>query len=318
MLDFSTSSLYQIRKDTVAMLIFVLTTPLRARLATETYACQLSKGERWQPGTARHRDALFPPILGHTASQSEANKTASMREQERGSHRPDTTLLPPSPHKEWANLYHLPGKGRHSFCSAAHPCCRSSDAHARRPRQCCEWSLLTLLLWPELCAKVFKVEQARKSHPLSPLLPQLPPLDTVPKGRSPYTPLTHPSLAHGQATPRWLASASHTQAHSSSPAYCFYLCPTWMNSMFWINSLSSPDQHQPLFSFLHVNTSSSLQPHPCPFPLSCAYSVSGGFPIGAHYTWPEIKCSPESALWMPGTGTGLLHHSAAAGGFVLS
>lgn len=77
------------------------------------------------------------------------------------------------------------------------------------------------------------MEQGRQSHPLPPL-PQLPPPDTVPRGRSPYTPPhTHPwhmdKLFHAgqplQVPPQRVAALQHIVSicTQSGRAVCFEL-----------------------------------------------------------------------------------------------
>lgn len=250
------------------MFIFVLIALLRAQLTTDKRAgCQ--KGERWQPGKASRRARCFLPSRDTLPLGERGTRFASPGGQEGGSH--SSPPFPP-PRKEQAHRPHrLPGKGHHSFCSAAHPCCRSSDAHAGRSLGCCRWSLLPLLQLPELWAKVFKVERARQSHPLPPSSP-VPSPGHCAKGAFSLHPTTHPPLAHGQAPPRRPAPASPTPARSCFPAYCFYLCPTWTSGMLWINSLPPPDRHQPPFPFLHVNAPSVVQPTPPSLPTAACVS----------------------------------------------
>lgn len=90
LLGFSASSSpCHICKDTVAMFIFVPTALLRAQLTTDKYAaCQ--KEERWQPGTAKHRDrrVAFSHLVSRCLSERGGTKFASMGGQEGGSHSP--------------------------------------------------------------------------------------------------------------------------------------------------------------------------------------------------------------------------------------
>lgn len=170
--------------------------------------------------------------------------------------------------------------------------CIHGEEETMLTKKVCRWSLPVLPRWPELCSKVFKVQQARQTHSLL----QLPPLDAVPKGRSHSTPPTHPPCPG-----IWTSQALWVPIRALQ--HIAFICAHWgWATCFELAARFLPIQ--PLLSFLHI---CALSQPSC----GCVHSASGGLPRRNHSTWSEIRCSPAASHCVPDTG-----HSTAAWVFV--
>lgn len=161
-----------------------------ASTINDRQACWLPKGRTVATRQSIETGALFPPVPGHAASRRAGNKICKPR----GAGGRQPQLSPPPP----------PAKSRHTDPIAYlervtihFAVLRIHVAEAAMPTQggpsvaageafcpccSCQSSEQRYLKWSE----------QGKAIPFPPV-PQFPPLDTVPKGRSPYTPPpTHP------------------------------------------------------------------------------------------------------------------------------
>lgn len=261
------------------MFIFVLIALLRAQLTTDKRAgCQ--KGERWQPGKASRRARCFLPSRDTLPLGERGTRFASPGGQEGGSHS-SPPFPPPAKSRHTDPIAYLERVTIHFAVLRIHvaeaamptqggPSVAAGEAFC--PCCSCQSSEQRYLKWSE----------QGKAIPFPPV-PQFPPLDTVPKGRSPYTPPpTHPwhtdkPLHAGrplQVPPRHVAAFQHIVSICAQRgrAACFEL-----------TAFLLPIDISRRFHFCTSTRRLWFSQPPRPFPPPRACPASGGFPIGARF-----------------------------------